>query len=583
MNRQASLIFISILALALALRLVLCALPTETLIVPSLFDDSFIGLKMSRNMAQGIWISWDGHTRTNALTNPGFLALMAPIYRAFPGRWDFCLHLILGISALADALTIIALYRFVSFLAGRRAGIAASILWAFNAYVISFVLSGSEHAFEALGFIACVSYYVRTIKLGNKRTAGRFLLLGLMLGATAMFRVSLLFLFIFTALDALWDSRRPGRPPGSLFRAVLNAFLMTAAFALVLAPWLFYSYREFGTIMPHNAGLISYYNHNLYMLSHPGTLNWLKAESRFLLNAFNIWFEVFGLGHLSLSTPYPIHVLGGIVFSDLVMLFRVAFIFIGGTALYSAAKRLTRGAPAALSGLPSLGFAFATVLFLTLYYGGIQWKLDKRYFIEAIMLFAIAVPVLAVRITDAVWRERRSRFAVACAAVVLIMLNYAPLGLQVWEKGAESVGAYSVNHRSMFRGAMWINRNLPADAVIGAFNPGIYGYYVNNPVVDLVGIANKEAWDAARERNLLNYIWDRKVDYILDFYTCLDAFYTPYLTGGDYRYWDYIKEGPLFAKGPVTGIHLYIVKRPDGSWNGLSLEELNRRAAKDSF
>ena len=73
------------------------------------------------------------------------------------------------------------------------------------------------------------------------------------------------------------------------------------------------------------------------------------------------------------------------------------------------------------------------------------------------------------------------------------------------------------------------------------------------------------------------------MDYILDFYTCLDFFYTPYLTGGDYRYWDYIQEGPLFAKGPITGIHLYLVKRPNGSWHGLSLGELNLRAERDSF
>ena len=573
-----TLLFFCVLVIALAIRLWLCALPTETLMGTTLFDDTFIGLKMSRNMAQGEWITWDGVTKTNAVTNPLFLALMAPVYFLFQPRWDFSLHVILGLSALADGLAIWLIYRFVSYLAGRRAGLLAAILWAFNPYVISFNLSGSEHAFESLGFVACVSYYVRTIKLGNKRTAGRFLLLGLMLGMTAMFRVSLLFLFVFTFLDALWSSVRSG----SFFRAVLHALLMTAAFTLVLTPWMLYSYREFGTIMPHNAGLISYYNHNLYLLSHPGILNWLKAAARFLLNAFDIWFEIFGLGHLALAIPYPIHVLGGISFSDLVMAFRVAFIFIGGALLCSAAKRLSRGNPA-FSRLASLGFAFAMVFFLTLYYGGIQWKLDKRYFIEAIMLFAIAVPVLAVLIIDAVWRARRSRLAVLGAAVVLILLNYAAIGLQVWEKGAESVGAYSANHRSMLKGAMWLNRNLPADAVIGAFNPGIYGYYVHNPVEDLVGIANKGAWEAARKRNLLDYIWAKKVDYILDFYTCLDIFYSPYLTGGDYSYWNYINEGPLFAKGPITGIHLYIVKRPDGGWNGLSLEELNRRAARDSF
>ncbi len=579
MNRRASIIFISILALAFGLRLFLCALPTETLMGPSLFDDSFIGLKMSRNMARGIWISWDGQAKTNALTNHGFLILMAPIYSAFPGRPDLCLHLVLCVSALADALTLILLYRFVSFLAGRRAGLLASLLWAFNPYVISFVLSGSEHAFESLGFIACVSYYVRTIKPGDKRTAGRFLLLGLMLGATAMFRVSLLFLFIFTALDALCDQLRRGRPSVPLPRAVLRIAAMTGGFAAVLSPWIFYSYREFGTIVPHNAGLISYYNHNLYMLSHPGALNWLQAEARFILNAFNIWFEVIGLGHLPLAIPYPQHVLGPVDFSDLVMAFRVALIFIGGAAIFSAARRRPRGGPP----LPRLGFAFATAFFLALYYGGVQWKLDKRYFIEAILLFAVAAPVLAVRAVDAVWDGRRARTVVSCAAGLLILLNYAPLGLQVWQKGAEPLGAYSINHRSMLKGAMWLNRNLPPGAVIGAFNPGIYGYYVRNPVVDLVGIANRGAWDAARKGRLLEYIWEKRVEYIMDFYTCLDFFYTPYLTGGSYGYWKFIVEGPLFAKGPITGIHLYIVKGPDGSWNGLPIEELHRRAALDSF
>ncbi|MDD5556327.1 MAG: glycosyltransferase family 39 protein [bacterium] len=583
MNRLPSLIFVSILVLAVALRLLICALPTETLIVPALFDDSFIGLKMSQNMAEGKWITWDGHTRTNALTNPGFLLLMSPVYRLFPGRHDFALHVILGLSALADGLVIFLLYRFVAFLAGRRAGLLAVLLWAFNPYVISFNLSGSEHAFESLGFIACVSYYVMSVKAGGRRSPGRFALLGLMLGATAMFRVSLLFLFLFIAADVLLGALRAGRresPAGAVGRLLL----MTAGFTLVISPWLLYSFLNFGTIIPHNAALITYFNRNFYLLQNPGLANWLQANARFLLHAFNCWFEIIGLGHLAVTSPYPIPVIGPLDFTDLVMALRVALIFIGGAIAWSAARRLDRPG-GATARLPLLGFAFAAVTFLTLYYGGVQWKLDKRYFIEAVMLFSIAAPVIAVVIVDAVWPARRARAAVLASLAALALLNCAAHGIRVREKGPESVGAFSVNHRSMLNAAMWINRNLPGDVVIGSFNPGIYGYYLRNPVVDLVGIANRDAWEAAQERRLLEYIWEKKVDYVIDFETCFDFFYSPYLTGGDYSYWNHIEEGPYFAfrTRTVTPMHLYIVRRPDGSWDGIPLDELKRRGEADPF
>jgi len=166
--------------------------------------------------------------------------------------------------------------------------------------------------------------------------------------------------------------------------------------------------------------------------------------------------------------------------------------------------------------------------------------------------------------------------------MALALLNYGAMGLWVWQNGPEGFGCYSLNHRSMFKGALWANRNLPGDAVVGAFNPGIYGYYMRNPVVDIVGIANKDAWEASKRGELLKYIWERKVDYILDFAVDIDSFYPHYLTAGDDSFLQYIQEGPLFATHQ-TPIHLYIVKGPDGRWNGLSLEELNRRSERDSF
>ena len=569
-KRVPRVLFLCVLVGGIALRLLLCALPTEKLLTPTLFDDTFIGLKMSRNMAQGEWITWDGETKTNAVTNPLYLVLMAPVYYVFQPRWDFSLHVILGISALVDGLTIWLIYSFVSYLAGRRAGLFASILWAFNPYVISFVLSGSEHSFESCAFIACIYYYIRVIKLGGPRTTGRYFLLGLLLGLTMMVRVSLLFLFIAILIDIVVAAWRSRREHGLRLSALVNPLVMAIAFALVLLPWFAYSFGEFGTIFPHNSGMISYFDHNYYLSSNPGILNWLQAHARFMLNAFNSWAEIFGLGFLTLSNPYPLNVIGALAFADLVMIFRVCLLFAGGTVLYFSVRRLASGDPR-LSRLSTVGFALAVVFFLTLYYGGILWKLDKRYFIGAMLMFSVCVPVVTVLFIDAVWKGPRSKGrAVLVSIAFLALLNYAAIGLWVWKNGPDSAEDWSKGSIKMYQAMTWANENLPEESVVACFNPGIYGYYLRHKVVDICGITDKAAWEASKRGELLKFIWEKKADYILDHAADIDLFYPQYLTKGDRSFLNYIIEGPLL-RGPI---HLYIVKGPDGSWDGPSMEEL---------
>jgi hypothetical protein len=312
----------------------------------------------------------------------------------------------------------------------------------------------------------------------------------------------------------------------------------------------------------------------------------LKTQIRIALDAFNCWAELLGIGHTPLSCPYPAHIAGPLSYADCIMLYRVSVMVAAGLFLFNAVKVLLPR-DNRFKRFMALKFALLTVLFLTIYYPVFQWKLDERYFIEVVLIFSVTFPVLSILLLDAIWRSRGFIKIAHLMLVVIIcacLLNYSAMGMSVWQNGPEAVGAYSLNHRSMLKGALWVNRNIPSDAIMGAFNPGIYGYYMNNPVVDLVGIANKAAWDAAKKGELLHYIWQKKVDYILDFAIDIDRFYTQYLTHGDQSFLNYIVEGPLFAdRAPLAPIHLYIVKNPDGGWDGIPRDELMRRAEKDTF
>jgi hypothetical protein len=67
-----------------------------------------------------------------------------------------------------------------------------------------------------------------------------------------------------------------------------------------------------------------------------------------------------------------------------------------------------------------------------------------------------------------------------------------------------------------YRAALWIRDNLPADALIGAKNSGIYQYYSGHTVLNIDGKLNHEILPAMQQRALLDYLRARGVAYLVD-------------------------------------------------------------------
>ena len=73
--------------------------------------------------------------------------------------------------------------------------------------------------------------------------------------------------------------------------------------------------------------------------------------------------------------------------------------------------------------------------------------------------------------------------------------------------------------------AHWLNQHTEADAVVGAWNSGVIGYFSDRPVVNLDGVVNnkvyhyKVAHEVAGIEGLMNYIRAENIDYLTDYET----------------------------------------------------------------
>jgi hypothetical protein len=127
----------------------------------------------------------------------------------------------------------------------------------------------------------------------------------------------------------------------------------------------------------------------------------------------------------------------------------------------------------------------------TLYVGPItMWAVDR-----------IVVPVLSDRV-----RIQRVVSVLFCACLLSFSIQfYFLLYKNLCEGG-----------NGLIQASKWINEHTPREAVIGFYQGGYFGYYIERPFHDLGGKATVDAWDAFLKRQGWDYIKRKNVDYIID-------------------------------------------------------------------
>jgi len=235
---------------AFVLRIAVVASSFLSIAAPSL-DHGQFGAEMgwvARSLALGHGFSspFFPSTGPTALVPPLFPYLLAAVFRTFGLYTAKSALVILSLDSLLSALTCIPIYLNLKYAAGERLAQLAGWLWVIYPFAIYF--SGAQvwdYALTSFLFATCFCFAQR-IHLQEA-----FLVwfgFGILYGVTALSNPSVLSMFPFLLLSALWKVKRVGS------RWLLRGIVTVIAITLVLGLWVIRNVRVMHAASPIRDG-----------------------------------------------------------------------------------------------------------------------------------------------------------------------------------------------------------------------------------------------------------------------------------------------------------------------------------------
>ena len=463
-----------ILLAAAGLRLLLAWLPTELLILKSIPDDSFYYFALARNMSQGLGPMVADNTLTNGF-HPLWALMLWPLYSIVQDD-DLTIHVALSLGAIVDVLTIWLTYRLVRMLGmPSTAGLMSALLYGLNPLVILESINGLETAISVFFFVLTVYIYYVHIRFSVDTALSNYIVFGLSTGLMLLARTDTFFLIVVLTLDSLWVNRR--NLPSFLPRLVVAG----ATASLLVLPWLWWTWANFGTIIQSSA---------------------IAAPKVVQANIAAITQEATSWGQIISEAYFPP------VYSGFVLLYQYGGLPLTMLLIVIVLRRL-RGEPSrnlppsnpvALL-LPIIGASLP--LFVHVF---VRWYPRNWYFATWAWAIAFAAgPIIASAL------ESWGKFFLRRLVIASILIFFVLQGLYYWRAG------FYPWQRYMLEGARWIATSMPEGSVASSFNSGLQVYYAGRPVRNLDGVVNWEAIHALDEKRLMAYLQEEGIDYVVDF------------------------------------------------------------------
>ena len=231
--RSSAILLTSMVCCALVLRIVVVASSFLSIAAPS-YDHGQFGAEMgwvARSLASGHGFSspFFPATGPTALVPPLFPYLLAQVFRTFGIYTAKSALAILSLDSLFSALTCVPIYLSLKYAVGERPAQLAGWLWAIYPFAVYF--SGAQvwdYALTSFLFATCFCLAQRL------HLQDRFLAwfgFGVLYGVTTLSNPSVLSLFPFLLLAALWKVRRVGG------RWLLFGIVTVVALVVVVGAW----------------------------------------------------------------------------------------------------------------------------------------------------------------------------------------------------------------------------------------------------------------------------------------------------------------------------------------------------------
>ncbi len=421
-------------------------------------DDAWIHFQFARNLARGDGLSFNPGQPTSGSTAPLWTFLLAAIYPL--GGFPVAGQVLSGVCFL---FTLVAAYRLSQRLTGERwaAGLTGAVV-AVNGRMVWAGLSALETCLFA-GLSLCAIDAHLTDRAAGRYRPGTILLFGL----AALSRPEGYLLFALAGADFAYSLWRGGYSRSALVGRLLRLLLAAALFAVVVAPYLLFSWRTSGHLLPNT------YHAKATVTGHPDW-SFLSVTAQYLIldNPFLLPFFVLGVG-----------------------------------LLYARASLLSLWSV----GLPVV-YAF---LHAIPYQHG-------RYLMPLIPCNAVVGVVGLWEMRRLIlrrggrWRARIGRWGVVIGLLIVAGSAWRlPEMARLYAWNVDNINQMHVGI------GHWVDEHVPPGAVLALNDIGAITYVSERPVVDLAGLITPEVVPILRrpdrDAQLIDFMAGRGVEYVIIF------------------------------------------------------------------
>jgi Dolichyl-phosphate-mannose-protein mannosyltransferase len=444
-----------------------------------LIDDSFITMRVARNIALGHGFSFDGIHPTTGVS-PLWTYLTALTH--FAESRDLAAKLTVIASACFGTISTLLTYGIArKATASRPIAWTAFLLASFMPVTFFNAMNGMETSFFTSLILAGIYAFLSSDAGQPAATFKRGCLIGLAFGLALLARADAIFAIAALGLTtvAIWSVRKEQRRTLMTLLLGMGAALVVCVLVMVLWQWM-----QTGSLHPDNQvgrRYIAWAKHGFV----PGASSASYYLKIVIWNTFELnklW--IFGLGSSLL----------GIL-----------------CLLYAFTQPRLR-ALASFTSLYVVLFGFALVAY--------QWYFPDfhglRYLNTGIHLLLIIMAAALVQLFPS--RMNRTLLLTPFCVVLLILSWYSYFDLArqpKWAKDMTLFGQSSTELQNVFWGAIdCVNKTLPPDTVIAARDHGRLAYFTDRPVQDFAGILDPDVLPAYEKNELAAYLAQRNASYI---------------------------------------------------------------------
>lgn len=462
-----------ILIASAVIRFSIASLPLEIAMTKFLIDDAFYGYKMAEGIANGEGFS-NGFGQTNG-SQPLWVLILS-FFSLFRSDAEFITRLALLLQAFLGTVNVVAVF-LLGRLINKKIAVAAAAIYGINPMISIIDMNGMETSITVLVMSMCAYFYFRNFMKKNLRFPA---MLGVILGLSMLSRLDGIFLLVTLALHHALTSGK------TLREKVKEIAVFSLIAAIIISSWLFWNYVNFGKL--EGSGGVA-----KYLISHGIYKSWISIEQQIYT----------GLNSLVKLISFIPHYFGAFDFSvySVIVAATISFLIIAGFFLTKKIKIM-------------ILFAAMLLSFFSFYF----LSSGLRYVSPTIPYFTIFVGSAIILISDKI-RIKAVYF------IILLILISAIGGLHVLQNG------YAPWQAVLLDGMSWIKENTTERDTIASFNSGIYNYMSGRRILNLDGVVNWEAIEAAKNRNVTSYMLSRNISYWVDMEFLNSSVYDAHING----------------------------------------------------